>query len=157
MKKVLLFILTGLVSLSLVGCGNSVKNVEGEVSDLMTKLYTEEMNANLPSLQQTVVDASNKDMVKYLIGTSDYAFDSAVVSEPLIGSVAHSVALIRVSEGTDIEAFKKAIEENIDPRKWICVTAEKVIVDNIGDLIILIMANEADAKTLHDNFKGLGK
>ena len=48
------------------------------------------------------------------------------------------------------------IKDNINPRKWICVGVEEdnVIVDNIGDLVILIMDNNYP-DTLHENFKNL--
>jgi hypothetical protein len=46
-----------------------------------------------------------------------------------------------MKEGSDIEAAKKAIKENVNPRKWLCVGVEEdqVIVKNKGNLIILIM------------------
>ncbi len=55
--------------------------------------------------------------------------------------------LLRVSEDQDIEAAKKLLEENADPAKWICVEAESVVVENVGDVILFIMADKdvADA------------
>lgn len=69
----------------------------------------------------------------------------ALASEPMIGSIAHSIALLRAPEGTDIEKLKKEIKEKVDPRKWICVGVEReeVIVDNIGNLIIMIIDGQA--------------
>ena len=64
-----------------------------------------------------------------------------LASEAMIGSIAHSVCLLRAPEGTDIEALKAEIKEKVDPRKWVCVGVEReeVIVDNIGNLIIMII------------------
>lgn len=41
---------------------------------------------------------------------------------------------------------------NVDPRKWVCVEAEEVITDHIGDLVILIMSSKDLAPKLHENF-----
>ena len=63
----------------------------------------------------------------------------------------------KVEEGADVEAAKTAIKENVNPRKWVCVGVEdekNVIVDNRGDLIVLIMENN-HAQTIHNNFKNL--
>ena len=45
---------------------------------------------------------------------------------------------------------KKLLEENADPAKWICVEAESVVVENVGDVILFIMADKdvADAACL---------
>ena len=60
------------------------------------------------------------------------------------------------SESTDkdIEDAKEKIKENANPRKWLCVEAENVVVENNGDLIILIMS-DSKTETLKTNFKKL--
>ena len=72
----------------------------------------------------------------------------------MVGSIAHSIVLVRAKDGQDIEALKKTIEENINPNKWICVTAENVVVKNKGNLILVIMANELAPK-IEENFDKL--
>lgn len=68
-------------------------------------------------------------------------------------SSAYSLCLLRVKEGADIKAIKKDIKENVDPRKWICVGVDpdNIIVDNIGDVVVLIMSDDAGS-ALHDAF-----
>jgi len=78
----------------------------------------------------------------------------AVVCEPMMSSKAHSVAVIRVAEGTDIEAAKKEIKENVNPAKWICVSVNplNVRVENIGSLILLAM-DDTCVDELVSNFR----
>ena len=76
----------------------------------------------------------------------------------MIGSIAYSVVLVRMEENADIEAAKKAIKENVNPRKWICaeVAEEDVIVKSKGDLIILIMVeNETLREKIEEGFDNL--
>ena len=122
----------------LTGCGE--KNLEGDLSSIMDKVYAG-VDAEMPNLAKTEVTADN---VEYFLGTSDIDFKEALASEPMISSIAHSVVLVRMNEGADIEAAKTKIKESVNPAKWLCVQVEEkdVIVDSRGDMIILIMVND---------------
>ena len=154
MKKILTLILTTFALFSLTGCAE--KNVEGELTDIMERVY-EKMYADVkederPMLMTTNAlepfeEATEEDInyqIEYAIGTKDIDYKEIVYSEPPMSSIAYSVALVRMEEGSDIEAAKKAIKENVNPRKWMCVEVEKedVIVKSKGDLIILIMVED---------------
>ena len=80
---------------------------------------------------------------------------AGVMSEPMMSSVAWSVCLMRVAEGTDVEATRAAIEQNMNPRKWLCVEAEKASVVANGNTILLVMTAEAAHDTIVNNFNAL--
>jgi hypothetical protein len=63
-----------------------------------------------------------------------------------------------LKKGADIEKLKSEIKENVNPNKWVCVGVDpsNIIVDNIGDLVILIMS-DTDAQALHSAFLALAK
>ena len=42
-----------------------------------------------------------------------------------MGSIAHSVVLLRAKPNSDIESIKTKIKESINPRKWICVGVDE--------------------------------
>lgn len=152
MKKILLFFLTFMLVLT-TGCGKEA-NIEGDLSLLMDKIYAGIKDEEKPMmLMNTEVTSEN---VEYYLGNADIEFESAIASEPGIGSIPHSVVLVRAKKGQDVEKLKKTIKENVNPNKWICVSVEEenVIVDSIGDLVILIM-NNSYPETLHNNFKNL--
>lgn len=155
MKKIISMLLTFMLALSVVACSNSKassSNVEGSLTDIMAKVYE---GVEAPMLAQTEVNSEN---LSYFLGVESLDFKEALASEPMINAIAHSVVLVRVNDGVDVEKVKTEIKEKVDPRKWICVEVESnnVIVDSIGDLIILIMDNE-NAETLHKNFQNLAK
>ena len=147
MKKFLLAAAVLAALFASVSCGGSGTgsdiNVEGELSDLFTKIY-ENAEAESPAVMYIKVDETNK---KSMLGTEEVNFTEALASEAAIMTIPHSIVLIRVDGNTDIEKTKKLIRENADPRKWICVGVEddEVIVDSLGNLIILIMSENADA------------
>ena len=146
------------VVILLTGCGE--KNVEGNLPDIMEKIY-EKMYAEVSEDERPMLGTVNtleevdkesetyeedlKGHLEYTIGTSDIKYKEIYESKPMIGSIAYSVVLVRMEENADIEAAKKAIKENVNPAKWVCarVPEEDVIVKSKGDLIILIMVENA--------------
>lgn len=139
LKKIgsLLFVTCLLVT----GCGEKKeKNIEGNLSDIMNKVY-DGVEAEMPMLLQTELNDEN---IEYFLGTTDIDYKEGLASEPMMSSIAHSVVLVRMNEGADIEVAKTKIKESVNPRKWICVEVSEsdVIVDSRGDIIILIMVND---------------
>lgn len=139
-------ILGGLFLLS--GCTSS--NVEGSLEDIMEKInnyvYEGVADDQKPMLGNINVSSDMQDNIEYYIGTRDIEYKEILASEPMMGSIAYSVVLVRMKENADIESAKQKILDNVDPRKWICVEVPKedVIVKNRGNIIILIMVNDAN-------------
>ena len=154
MKKISLFIFAVLSLFLFAACGN--KNVEGTLEDIMSKVYTEIPENERPMmLTNTEVTEEN---IEYFLGTTDIEYESALASESGIGSIAHSVVLVRTKNNADIESIKTKIKESINPRKWICVGVEEkdVIVENKGNLIILILVEDQNTReTLKQGFDNL--
>ena len=169
LKKISLFVMIFAAMFLVTGCGkeedkkdeNKTENkeetneekVDGKLEDLMTKIYEDIPEDERPMMLMNTED--NDENVEYFLGTTDIEYEEALGSESAVGSIAHSVVLVRAKEGADINAVKKTIKENAKPRKWVCVEAEEVIVDSRGDLIILIMSSSSNAKKLQDGFKSL--
>lgn len=146
----LLAVLIGMVLL-LPACGQ--KNVEGTLEEIMTKVYADIPEEERPMmLMNTEVTEEN---VEYFLGTTEVEYEEALASESGVGSIAHSVVLVRVKDNADIEGIKTKIKESVNPRKWVCVGVEEddVVVKNKGNLIILIMADNGRDKleTAFDN------
>ena len=128
------------------------KNVEGTLEEIMTKLYAGIGEAELPMMLGNI-EVSKED-IQYYIGTNEVSYKEALVSESGVGSIAHSVVLLRLNDAADAENVVSKVKESADPRKWLCVEAENVIVKSKGDLVVLIMSNELAPK-LEENFDGL--
>ncbi len=137
---------------------NSNKQVStiNSASDMKKMLKTIYSNAktDLPSLSTEKVDLSNTDIVTSYTGLKTANdIDLLVVSEPLINAQAYLVAVIKLKDNVDVEKVKTEIYDNIDMRRWICVSAEKLYITNNGNVIFLVMADENWAKPVYDEFK----
>lgn len=100
------------------------------------------MNVELPA-----------DSYEYTLFTPYIEGSFAVVSEPMIGSIAHSVVLLKLPEGADVKAVASDIEKNMNPRKWVCVTAEEAWVKTSGNYVLLVMSSKSAADTVAANFE----
>jgi PBP1b-binding outer membrane lipoprotein LpoB len=162
MKKVILVLMIVALAFTMVGCSTNSAgaeetpeavepSIEGTLEEIMAEIYLG-VDQEYPAMMTTVVDDTN---VAYFLGTDEVSYMEALASEPMMSSFAHSTVLLRVDAETDVDALMESIKTNVDPRKWICVGVEEdqVIVDRVGDLVILIMDHEAEA--LHEHFLSL--
>ena len=171
MNKILALILALTLTIALCACGakeetadqnTSEVKLEGSLTDIMAQIYEKAPETEMAMGEPMPIDIADADAVKYYLGLdSADGIKEAVFSEPMIGSIAYSVCLVRCEEGADVETVKKNISDNVDARKWICVTAEKVIVNNCGDVVILVMTEAKTAEGIYNAFaeiagEGLG-
>ena len=156
MKKAVSILLAVVMLLSFSACSNNNNdNNNNEEKDLLTLMETVlgDADDNYSSISTEEVPAENFKSLLYF----DYIEGAkAVVSAPMMSSVAHMVALIELPEGTDVQKVADEIEENMDPRKWVCVEAEKTAVVSSGNYILMVMSAEdvtdAVVKNFEENF-----
>ena len=162
MKKQNIFII-GLILLAVIsfvifilvsGSGNkgSVETPK-DINDIINTINKNNKNV-LPELETMKVDIKNIDEVTSYTGlkTND-DIESIVVSEPLITSQAYSVAIVKVKDNADVEKIKQDMLDNIDMRRWICVSAEQLYITNSGNIIFSVMADKDVAKAVYNDFK----
>ncbi len=147
-KKISLFVLSALLLVGLTGCGEE-KNLDMSLEDIMTSLYADIPEDERPMLGNINVLQDVPDNIEYYIGTTDIEYEEILASEPMMGSIAHSVVLVKMKDGADIETAKEKILDTVNPRKWVCVGVEKeeVIIKSKGDLIILIIMEDENIRT----------
>lgn len=153
MKKIIA--ICSCICLSLVlltGCNGKQKNLTGTLDEIMKGVYAGLGEDDMPAVGNVEL---TKENIEFYVGTSDLDFKEALASDALIMAIPHSVVLVRLNDGADVEKAKQKIKESADPRKWICVEAEKTIVENRGNVIILIMTTSDLADKLQENFQNI--
>lgn len=122
---------------------------EKSLSDLMTSILS---GVETPGYAITELAAEQYPLYLFIDQPQGA---QAVTADALIGSIAHSVVLMRLPDGSDVSGIAKQVKDNADPRKWICVEAEKVIVKTKGDLVLLVMSAADTADAIAANFDAL--
>ena len=130
---------------------NSAENL----STLVDSIYSG-VTVEMPGVMTQPVDVTDKDAVNYMTGLENGdELEYLVVSEPMMSSQAYSLVLAKVKPGKDASKIAETMKNNIDTRKWICVTAEKLYATNSGDVVFLVMTRADLAKSVYDSFVGL--
>lgn len=156
MKKGILVLLAALLLLACAACGQSAgsggeENIEGSLSELLSQVTKDATDPEL-SLMETEV---TEETFSWFLFIEPIEGAEAIVSEPGIGSIPHCVALLRVPDSVDAEEVRGEIEKNLDPRKWICVEAEKTAVLRRGNLILMAMSDTDTVNKVVSNFNAL--
>lgn len=130
--------------------GSEEESEKSPLSDTMAAILKDV--EELPAYMELPLDSENFSFFTF----TDY-IEGAVglASDALNSSLPHSVVLVQLPEGTDVDAYAKTMEENADPRKWICVEAEKTIVSKNGNMVLLVMTREDTADAITANFLAL--
>ncbi len=169
MKKIICILLALSIAFAFAACNNGkdVENttetqattaapavkLEGTLEDITNKIIENTTTIETMLMGPMEVDLTNADTVKSFTGLdSADSIERAVFNEPMIGSIAFSMCLIDAKDGVDVEALKTQILEGVNYRKWVCVAAEKVLVANCGDTILMIMAMEEVVDDVYNAF-----
>ena len=156
---ILLAAISFIIFILVSGSGNKGSGNKGNVetpknvNDIINTINKNNKNV-LPELETIKVDIKNIDEVTSYTGlkTND-GIESIVVSEPLVTAQAYSVAIVRVKDNADVEKIKQEMLDNIDMRRWICVSAEQLYITNSGNVIFSVMADKDVAKAVYNDFK----
>ncbi len=147
MKKIFTCLFALCLGFGLFGCASSNNQnadgkVDGSLEEIMTKLYEDIDPSTLPAMiENTPVTKENEE---WFLGTTDLPYEEALASESQIGSVAHSVVLVRAKEGEDPAKMMDQIKSSINTHKWVCVGIEddQLVLDRAGNLILVAMNAE---------------
>ena len=147
--------------------GGASKNVEGELADLVEKIYENlDDSVQLPGIMNTELTAEGTQFnpnIKYFIGSDEIKFTEGLVSEAAIGAQAYSLVLLRMDGDFNIDEVREKVKtgtvdgEHFLYNKWICASVDPgdVIVDSIGDLLVIIVSD--DSAEIHEAFKKLAE
>ena len=175
MKKVFVLFCAAALAASLVACGSESSSPastptptpeptpavtpdpnapDAELSALVDSIYAE---YEVPIMTVvTAVDVNDSTWIKPYTGLDDGSqLDAAVVSESAIGSQAYNLVLARVADGVDAAQVADQMAAGIDPRKWVCVAADDIMVGSAGNIAMLVMVDsqlDISAQSIADAF-----
>ena len=151
---ILLAVISFIIFILVSGSGKK-GNVETpkNVNDIINTINKNNKNV-LPELETIKVDIKNIDEVTSYTGLkTNNDIESIVVSVPMMTSQAYSVAVVKVKDTANVEKIKQEMLDNIDMRRWICVSAEQLYITNSGNVIFSVMADKDIAKAVYNDFK----
>ena len=155
-KEIILYLLSVMVCLC-TACGTkqeSTDELSGSLSDIMAGIYenadlTDDFRAGLENFETFEL---TEDMEIAILGTDAVDYTEAVVSMPMMSSIAYQCVLLRVPED-DVDTAKQQIKDNTDLNKWVCVSAETMLIESRGDVIFFVMGENDTVYALNAAFQ----
>ena len=155
-------LMMALAVMTLAGCGNKEENggsanLEGTCEEILAKVYENaELDADLREAMSYYQNTPiTEDMEEYILGTTDVDYTDSIYSAPMMSSVAYQCVVLRLEADENVDEAKQQLVDNADPIKWVCVEAESVIVENVGDVILYIMTDNTTAEAIKTAFLAL--
>ena len=158
-RSILALVLIVIMALSLfAGCGagkteatEAAVSVEGTMEELLNKIVEQNPVEFMGGVMPVDVADTSEDglwAVKYYTGLDNAEkITEAAAFEPMMGSIAFSMVMVRLAEGADAKAVAESMKAGIDTRKWICVEADDLMVAGYGNVVMLIMVNSENGMT----------
>lgn len=130
------------------GSNDASVDLSGKTAAEIISMIYEKKPVDL-DLETDTLDLSDADAVKLIAGLSSTdGIKEIAVSEPMMGSQAYSMVLVRVSDSANAASVAQTMKDNIDPRKWICVEADDIKAASKGDLALFFMVDSEFADTV---------
>lgn len=159
MKNILKKLLVIPFAVSLAACGGTKNDFavsEMPLNEIMDRVYEGIDEDNLPMFGDDVeITAEN---AQWYLGTDQAVFDEAIAREPLIGSIAHSVVLVRDDDEKQLDETMELIGDSVDTRKWVCVgiESEDLVLEKRGNVILMaIVEDEETRSAIQKNFESI--
>lgn len=152
MKKLFALFCALALVLSLGGCAGK-SNADPLAGMTLEEILTATLKdvPDLPAYEPTPLTADNFEFFAFAPYQEGY---EGLQADALMSATPHSVVLVRVPADQAGEVAE-TMRKNADPRKWICVSAEKTVVDRSGGTILLVLSSGETANALLTNFKAL--
>ena len=164
MKKIVTLLLALVMVVSVAGC--AAKETEktpltAKLEGIVNSIYeAHPVELNVVTIPVDITD-TEWALKSYTGLSSGEKIKEAVVSEPMIGSIPYSMVLVRVNDAADAMAVAEEMKAGIDPRKWICVEADDLMVSGYCDVVMLVMVGSSyadsglTAQAITDAFAGV--
>ena len=159
MKKLICALLALTMIFAMTACGGSkapettapAAKIEGTMEELLNKVIEQrpvEFAGMVLPLDLTDTSEEAMWQFKTFTGLEDAAqVQEAAVYEPMIGSMAFSMVMVRTADGVEPKTVAEAMKSGVDPRRWVCVEADDMLVAGCGDVVMLIMVSTANSLT----------
>ncbi len=139
-------------------CGTQKKEggdqLEGSLGDLIAGIYekadlSEDFRAGLDSFETFEL---TKETEVSILGTDEIVYTEATASIPMISPNAFQFVLLRVEE-ENVDTVKQQLKDHADLNKWICVSAETMLIESRGNVIFFAMGDNDTVYALNSAFQ----
>jgi len=109
-------------------------------ANVQPSAYIEEHSPDSPWMmvftQAQVIDRG----ISWFLGVNGVPFSDISAIEPAVG-FGFSLVVVRLNTGVNYQQWANTIYNNLDADKWVCVAADAVRVERIGNVLLALIAD----------------
>ena len=157
MKKIIALVLTLIMALAFVACGEPANETptptEKTPETVGEKLYAEFKANHTGTALEIAERLIGNEIIQFMGGALEVeegllsgfdnfevkGFKEGAMFGPMMGSIAFVGYIFNLEDGQDVEAFKTSLKDNANLRWQICVQAEELVVENEGNTVFFLM------------------
>lgn len=133
-------------------------DVTTSATDVMTSLVESSKIAVRAPMQETIPAEVSETFVGLTTEVFNEYVEDSVLYESQMSPSNQSYCIVKVKNFDDVKMIKDTVFENANPRKWVCMSADRVVVSNAGKYVLLAMGDtescDAMLKAFSNYFDG---
>lgn len=154
MMKVAAALLAIVMMISFVSCGGGehAAGVEYKVDELLTKMMEGlDLGYRFGPIEMIAISGEEGEYFTGIKDSASLVEEQAAYITPMMGQ-AFQIVIVKVKDVKDAETVKQEMKEGNDLNRWICRTAEQLIVTSNGRHIVCVMGSKDEATKVADAF-----
>ncbi|MDR1512019.1 MAG: hypothetical protein LBS56_00845 [Propionibacteriaceae bacterium] len=160
MKTRLFVALAPLLVLAACSGGASAEDtITGTTAEVLEQLIERagEAEESPPAAVAPVASADAQQMLGLSSAEFDELVAEATAAQPLIGTFAHEVAVVKVKETAVAADVAAKMAAGFDSAKWVCVVPDKSVILVSGSYILLAASQASTVDAFVAAFQGLAQ
>lgn len=126
---------------------DTLKEVSTISGDIATLIASGDVNINAP-YQEFIKSEFAEAYVGLTQAEYETNIEEGIFCESMMSPDNQSYCLLKVKSSADVESLQEKVFQNANPRKWICVKADSVLVMANDSYIMLAMGPEEATSSL---------
>lgn len=154
MVRALAALIAIILTVSLYSCGGdaNMSNVDYKADELLTKMMEGlDLGYEFAPVQMLKVAGEEGEYFTGIKNSASLVEEQAAYITPMMGQ-AFQITVVRVKDVKDVDTVMQEMKEGNDLNRWICMSAEQLIVTANGKHIVCVMGTKEETKKVTDAF-----
>ena len=130
----------------IIGCVGGEIAPTGTAAEIADKVFAE---SGVSFRMAESLSLAEDEKKEFYLGSTEYPeFADSVVVSPMIRVDTRLLVVLKLAGRGDVETTKIKLEENIDPRRLVCVTfkPEDVAIESRDDVVFMTINSDAEQR-----------
>ncbi len=136
-----------------IGDEEDITNIDTELGEILDAVVENSKIERRALFNAKITASSSSTYVGLKQDEYSNLIEKGAANESMMMPSNYSFCLLKVKDSKNVADIKQKVFDNCNPRKWLCMSAEYVLVVDSGDYVVLVMGYEDECKAIYDALK----